>query len=229
VQSLSWWWFIALVCAIITFVVVLKFMRAGGDQAIKLPEVRMHSSTSVEEAINQRRSLRLYKNEPLAIADVAQLLWSCQGLTDKQRMLRAAPSAGALYPLEVYLVVGEVKGVSAGIFKYNPLKHELSKMHDGDRRVALSEAAFSQQWVHQAEASIVICANYKITEKKYGQRARQYVHMEVGAAAENVYLQATALGMGTVLVGAFDDAAVQKILEVVPDEIPLCILPLGKK
>ncbi|MFA5306158.1 MAG: SagB/ThcOx family dehydrogenase [Candidatus Babeliales bacterium] len=228
-QGLSWWWFLAVIGAIAAIVIVMKFMRAGGGQTIRLPEIRTHSSTSIEEAIGQRRSVRLYKNEPLVVTEVAQLLWACQGVTDKQRLLRATPSAGALYPLEIYLVVGDVKGLSSGIFKYNSLKHELSKMLDGDQRVALSEAAFSQQWVHQAAAAIVICANYKNVEKKYNQRAHQYVHMEVGAAAENVYLQATALGMGTVLVGAFDDDAVQKIIGSEQDEIPLCILPIGKK
>ncbi len=228
-QGLSWWWFLAVIGAVAAIVIVMKFMRVGGGQTIKLPEIRTHSSTSVEEAIGQRRSVRLYKNEPLVVTDVAQLLWACQGVTDKQRLLRATPSAGAIYPLEIYLVVGEVKGLTSGIFKYNPLKHELSKMIDGDQRIALSEAAFSQQWVHQAAACIVICANYKNTEKKYSQRAQQYVHMEVGAAAENVYLQATALGIGTVLVGAFDDDAVQKIVGAGQDETPLCILPIGKK
>lgn len=228
-QGLSWWWFLAVIGAIATIVIVMKFMRAGGGQTIRLPEIRTHSSTSVEEAIGQRRSVRLYKNEPLVVTDVAQLLWACQGVTDKQRLLRATPSAGAIYPLEIYLVVGDVKGLSSGIFKYNPPKHELSKILDGDQRIALSEAAFSQQWVHQAAAAIVICANYKNTEKKYNERAHQYVHMEVGAAAENVYLQATALGIGTVFVGAFDDDVVQKIIGAEKDEIPLCILPIGKK
>jgi SagB-type dehydrogenase family enzyme len=225
---MTWLWISIVIILGLGFFFVVRYIRTHADQTIKLPAIRMNSSTSVEEALSQRRSVRLYKNEPIEMTDVAQLLWAAQGVTDTQRLLRSTPSAGALYPLEVYLVAGSVKGLTPGVFKYQPKDHELTKIGDGDKRVELSEAAYTQQWIHQSAASIVICAVYKRTEKKYGSRARQYVHMEVGAAVENVYLQATALGVGTVLVGAFDDEAVKKIVGIGQDEEPVGIMPLGK-
>ena len=198
-------------------------------QIITLPSIKESGSIPVEKAINDRRSVRSYKKEPLTLQDLSQLLWAAQGITDKSRVLRAAPSAGALYPLELYVVAGDVKDLEPGVYKYTIGKHELTKICDGDKRNQLMKAALSQSWVGSAPASIIICGIYERTSRKYGrQRAPQYVHIEVGAVAENVYLQGRALNIGTVFVGAFDDAQIQKIIEAQSDEKPLAILPLGK-
>jgi len=199
----------------------------SNSSKIKLPSPRYNSDVSIEQALLKRRSVRKYKAEPLTIAEVSQLLWSAQGITNPSGF-RTAPSAGALYPLEVYLVVGEVKGLSQGIYKYLPKQHELLKIKDGDARRELAIAALGQSWVKDAAVDIVFAAVYERVTRKYGKRGIRYVHMEVGHAAENVYLQAVSLKLGTVVVGAFEDEKVKKILNMAESEQPLYIMPIGK-
>lgn len=199
----------------------------SNSSKIKLPSPRYNSDVSIEQALLKRRSVRKYKAEPLTIAEVSQLLWSAQGITNPSGF-RTAPSAGALYPLEVYLVVGEVKGLSQGIYKYLPRQHELLKIKDGDARRELAIAALGQSWVKDAAVDIVFAAVYERVTRKYGKRGIRYVHMEVGHAAENVYLQAVSLKLGTVVVGAFEDEKVKRILNMAESEQPLYIMPIGK-
>jgi SagB-type dehydrogenase family enzyme len=142
--------------------------------------------------------------------------------------MRTAPSAGALYPLEVYLVVGQVEQLPAGIYKYRPQGHELVQISIGDKRHSLAAAALGQGCVERGVVDIVLAAVYQRTARKYGERAARYVHQETGHAAQNIYLQAVSLGLGTVAVGAFDDAEVRKILLMETDEYPLCIMPVGR-
>lgn len=198
------------------------------DQRTSLPPVESKGELSVEEAIQVRRSVREFGRGGLDLADVSQLLWSAQGVTGKGGY-RAAPSAGALYPLELYLVVGDIEGLSAGVYWYRPETHELIHLASGDLRKRLASAALGQSCVRRAPAVLVIASVYKRTTGKYGQRGRRYVHMEVGHAAQNVYLQAAARGLGTVLVGAFDDQEVQDVLGLPPDHEPLGLMPVGRK
>jgi SagB-type dehydrogenase family enzyme len=198
------------------------------DQRTLLPPVESKGELSVEEAIQVRRSVREFGRGRLDLADVSQLLWSAQGVTGKGGF-RAAPSAGALYPLELYLVVGDIEGLSAGVYWYRPEAHELIHLASGDLRKRLASAALGQSCVRRAPAVLVIAGVYKRTTGKYGQRGRRYVHMEVGHAAQNVYLQAAARGLGTVLVGAFDDEEVQDVLGLPPDHEPLGLMPVGRK
>ncbi|MDI6715423.1 MAG: SagB/ThcOx family dehydrogenase [Actinomycetota bacterium] len=195
---------------------------------VRLPEPRYRSSISVEEAILRRRSIRRYKDEPLALEEVSQLLWAAQGITEPYKGLRAAPSAGALYPLETYLVAGNVNSLPAGVYKYRPFGHDLIKTLDGDIRTKLAIAAINQTKIKKAAASIVFSAVYERTVSKYGNRGIRYVHMDLGLAAENVYLQAVSLGLGTLAVGAFDDLSVKVILDMPQEEYPLCIMPIGR-
>lgn len=175
-----------------------------------------------------RRSARGYSGGPLSLQELAQLLWASQGTTAEWGG-RAAPSAGALYPLEVYAVVGEVSGLDAGVYRYVPAAHELAKLADGDRRTDLADAALRQSSVRDAAVDIVFAAVYKKATKRYGQRGVRYVHLDVGHAAQNLCLQATALGLGTVPVGAFDDEAVKKAAGLHADEDPVYILPVGRR
>ncbi|MBW9222634.1 SagB/ThcOx family dehydrogenase [Methanothermococcus sp. SCGC AD-155-C09] len=197
-------------------------------EIIKLPEPRYDSETSIEEALLKRRSIRTYKNESLTIAEVSQLLWASQGITDLEMGFRTAPSAGALYPLELYVVIGNVQGIPKGVYKYNPYKHELVKVKDGDVRVELAVASLGQTWVRDGAIVIVFSAIYERTTEKYGDRGIRYVHMEVGHAAQNVYLQAVSLNLGTVVVGAFRDDSVREILNMSDKEHPLYIMPVGR-
>lgn len=196
------------------------------EKQIKLPEPNFDGTTSVEKAIKSRRSVRSYKQDSLNLKQISQLLWAAQGVTGGESY-RSAPSAGALYPLEIYLIAGMVTDLDAGIYKYSNKNHTLNKICQGDKRKELSDAALSQECIHQAPASIVIFGIYEKTSGKYGERATRYVHMEAGCVAQNVYLQAGALGLGTVMVGAFDDAKIDEVLNLNKNEHTLIILPIG--
>lgn len=198
------------------------------DQRLSLPPIETKGALSIEEAIQLRRSVRDFGRGTLDLTDVSQLLWSAQGITGR-RGLRTAPSAGALYPLELYVVAGNVEGLSAGVYHYRPKTHELVSLASEDRRHALASAALNQRWVSRAPAVLVIAGVYERTEKKYGGRARRYVHMEVGHAAQNIYLQATARKLGTVMVGAFNDNEAQEVLGLPPDHKPLGLMPVGRR
>ena len=195
---------------------------------IILPKPRYDSDVSVEESMLKRRSVRSYTDEALTLQEVSQLLWAAQGTTDPSGK-RTSPSAGALYPLEVYVVVGNVENVAKGVYKYKPHQHELVKVLEGEQRKALAKAALDQQSVAQGAIDIVITAIYERTTSKYGDRGIRYVHMEAGHAAQNVYLQAVALGLGTVSIGAFYDDQVKEVLNLPENEEPLYIMPVGRR
>ncbi|MDV2480615.1 SagB/ThcOx family dehydrogenase [Methanoculleus sp. Wushi-C6] len=196
------------------------------EGGVTLPEPRFESGVSVEEALRERRSVRSYADLPLALADVGQLLWAAQGVTDDEGH-RTAPSAGALYPLEVYVVAGSVEGIEPGVYHYRPGEHLLLRVGNGDRRADLQAAAASQTSVGDAPATIVIAAVPDRTIERYGERGMRYVEMEVGHAAENVYLQAEALGLGTVAIAAFDEGEVGEILAPPEGTVPLYLMPVG--
>ncbi len=195
---------------------------------LKLPEPRLKSEVSLEETLLHRSSVREYANVPLTIEDISQLLWAAQGITTEWGG-RTAPSAGALYPLEVYLVVGNVENLAPGVYKYKPERHELVKVKDGDVRRELTKAALGQTWIKEGAIDIVIAAVYERTTKKYGDRGVRYVHMEAGHAAQNIYLQAVALNLSMVTVGAFYDDHVKDIMGMPEDEVPLYVIPVGRK
>jgi SagB-type dehydrogenase family enzyme len=195
--------------------------EASLNEQIALPDPHLKSSVSVEEAILRRRSVRDFLPEPLALAEISQLLWSAQGQTSPEA-LRAAPSAGARYPLEVYLACAE------GLFLYQPRGHALIRLGTADPRLALTEAAYGQAFIAQAPVSLAFAAVYLRTTSRYGERGRRYVHIDVGHAAQNVHLQAEAMGLSSVPVGAFDDAAVAAALQLPSDQKPLYIIPVGR-
>jgi SagB-type dehydrogenase family enzyme len=182
----------------------------------------------LEALLSQRRSMREFDHQPLALADVGQLAWAAQGVTHRYGW-RTAPSAGALYPLELYLVAGRVDGMEPGVYRYRPQAHSLEMTGDDDCRAALARAALGQSWLADAAAIFVFTAVYERTARKYGGRAERYVHMEVGHAGQNLFLQAEARGLGTVVVGAFDDAAVAQVLGLPADHRPLSLMPVGRK
>ena len=196
----------------------------GGEDmdAGKLPEPQTKGTVSLEETIEERRSERGFSQKPLREEQIGQLLWASQGITDP-RGLRASPSAGATYPLEVYYLTED------GVFQYLPRGHRYRKILGSDRRDDLSRASLGQTWVKEAPFSLVICAVYERTTKRYGERGEMYTHIEVGHAAQNVHLQAVALGLVSVPVGAFREKEVAKILNLPQEEIPLYIIPVGYK
>jgi SagB-type dehydrogenase family enzyme len=181
---------------------------------------------TVERALHDRRSAREYHGRALAPHHLSQLLWAAQGVTGTGGG-RTAPSAGGLYPLEIHVAVGNVVAVPAGLYRYAPARHALELRGPGDCRRTIAAAALDQAWIENAAAVLVVAAVYRRTTATYGERGRRYVHMEAGHVAQNVYLQATALGLGTVVVGAFDDVAVKQAAELSGAEEPICLMPLG--
>jgi SagB-type dehydrogenase family enzyme len=196
---------------------------------IKLPAPQLKGKVSLEEALAKRRSVRRYRPDPLGLAELSQILWSAQGLTGG-RMLRAAPSAGATYPLEIFALSGQesMGQLEAGIYQYIVDSHSLRLHKKGDFRANLARAALGQDFISQAPVAIVICALYDRTCDTYGKRGERYVHMEVGHVGENIHLQAVALGLASVEVGAFHDEEVREVLGVAEDVKPLYIMPLGR-
>lgn len=194
---------------------------------IKLPEPRYNSNVSIEEALLGRRSMRDYSQKALTVKEVSQLLWSAQGITS-EGFMRTAPSAGGTYPLEVYVVAGRIDGLEPGVYHYNPDRHSLTRIREGDFRKELQEASLNQEWVGNAAADLVITAVYERTTSRYGERGIRYVHLEAGHAAQNIYLQAVSLSLYTVSVGAFDDEPVLGILNATQEETPLYIMPVGR-
>jgi len=193
---------------------------------LKLPRPNMEGPLSLEEALQRRRSVRAYTKKPLVLTELSQLLWAAQGITGPYGM-RTAPSAGALYPMELYVLSGNVSGLPAGVYRYLSRGHELLKVNNGDRRQRLAEAALGQKCIREGSAVIAITAVYERTTGKYGQRGIRYVHMEAGNISQNIYLEAESLNLGTVFVGAFDDERVKSVLEMRPEEKPLGLMPVG--
>lgn len=198
------------------------------DGIIKLPAPKLDGDVSVERALHERRSIREYADDPMTLKEISQICWAAQGITDKARSLKSAPSAGALYPLEVYVVTGSITELSQGVYRYLPEEHGLVRITDGDIRNELSVAGLSQSSILKAPVSLVFSAFYKKTTQKYGERGIRYVHIEAGHASQNVYLQAVSLGLGTVAIGAFNESEVRELLEMSADEQPLYIMPIGK-
>jgi SagB-type dehydrogenase family enzyme len=196
---------------------------------IELPDARNEGEMSVEAAISRRRSHREFSEKQLSLQQLAQLAWCAQGITGGQGRKRAAPSAGATYPMCVVFAVGQkgVEGLEAGVYRYIPEEHMLKQVGTTDVRRRIAGAALGQGFLAEAPVVILLAANYSRTARRYGERARRYVHMEAGHVGQNIHLQAEALGLATVAVGAFDDENVAEVVGL-PDEMaPLYLMPVG--
>jgi len=196
---------------------------------IYLPPPSQKGRLSLEEAIDRRRSTRDFSPRAVSQSQLSQMLWSAQGTTDSRHHYRAVPSAGATYPLEIFVVCGanSLEEIEEGIYHYDTKTHSLTLHHQEDVRPELSEAALDQEFISEAPLDIVICAVYERTLRRYGRRTERYVHMEAGHAGQNINLQATALGLGTVAVGAFNDELVREALRLDEPYRPLYIMPVG--
>lgn len=190
------------------------------DTVHRLSEPERTGERSLEETLAKRRSVREYTDEPLTESEIAQLLWAAQGVTSS-RGLRTAPSAGALYPLELYVMTAE------GAARYDPHEHSLEVLSDDDLRPRVQRAALRQEPVGAAPAVFVVAGVVERTAAKYGGRAHRYMYMEAGHAAQNLLLQAEALGLGGVPIGAFNDDAVAEALSMPPDHAALYLIPVG--
>jgi SagB-type dehydrogenase family enzyme len=201
--------------------------HAFSSGEVILPPPAKDSDVSVEKALNTRVSRRNFSNEPLSLAEVGQVLWAAQGVNidGVTGASRTAPSAGATHPMDIYLVAGNVADLAQGLYRYERIKHSLLPVAEGDIREKLAKVALGQQFIAQAPASVIIAAEYRRTTQRYGERGIRYVHMEAGHITQNVYLQAEALGLGAVAVGAFSDEDLKSLLRI--DSAPLMVIPIG--
>lgn len=197
------------------------------NNSIELPALFLQEG-SVAEALNLRVSQRSFSDAALDLSDAASLLWAAGGLKvdGETGPTRTSPSAGAAYPLDLYLVAGDVQGLATGIYRYDHLNHKLDPVVAEDRRSQLAEAALGQQFIADAPASIVLVAYFERSTGRYGERGERYVYMDTGYASQSIHLLAVELGLGTVAVGAFDDEEVAAVLET--DGVPLKIMPVGR-
>ncbi len=195
--------------------------RSEKNQVIRLPPPRAQGGMGLAKALSRRRSRREFSSKRLSLGEVGQMCWAAQGITDKGKGSRTAPSAGALYPIRVFVVDGK------GVYEYKPSRHVLRRRRAGDRRGKLRAAAGNQPWVGAAPLCLVITMDVSRTASKYGKRAKRYCLLEAGHVAQNVLLQATALGLSGVPVGSFGDRKVAGVLRLQRNLRPVYLVPLG--
>ncbi len=202
-----------------------------GVASVILPKPSFDGKISVEKAIKERRTVRDFREKGLSLNHLSQLVWAGQGITDTLGKKRAAPSGGALYPLDIYVLIGEnsVEKVEGGVYRYLPSEHSLLTVEKGDRRREIASASLSQMWMAKAPVIFIITAEYRRITGKYGERGIRYALMEVGQVGQNLFLQAEALGLGAGIVGAFNDSDVSNIAGLASQHEPLLIMPVGYK
>jgi SagB-type dehydrogenase family enzyme len=200
-------------------------------EPIHLPEPSFKGAVSVEEAIKKRRTVRSFSRQPLSLFNLSQLLWAAQGITGDKLKFRSTPSAGVIYPLDVYVVVGHnaVEALDEGVYRYLPNSHSIQQVCGGERREQIAQAAFRQQWMTQAPVLLVISAEFERLEQRYGDKAVRYAELEAGHAGQNIFLQAEAEGLGAGIVGVSNAAELNQILSSPPGEEALIIMPVGHR
>jgi SagB-type dehydrogenase family enzyme len=232
---------LVIICLIIIFIGISSVYYFSGTNkttsntrhviaTVSLPNPQLTGNLSVEASIQNRRSVRHYSNQSVTLGNVSQILWSAQGITDTQNQLRAAPSAGQVYPLEVYVIAGpNVSGLQEGVYQYEPSNNTLEMLMNGDLRSDLSNIADGQPWVKQAPLDILITGNNQKMIDKYPNKdlSIRFVDLEAGHAGENIYLQAESLGLVTVSLGSFDSNQLNQKFELPNNETPLYIFPIG--
>jgi SagB-type dehydrogenase family enzyme len=198
---------------------------------MQLPKPNFNGEMALEAALKNRRTIRAFRPEPISTEFVSQMLWAAYGVTEQGGFKRSAASGGALYPLDLYAVIGEsgVSGVAQGLYHYQPLAHRLDMLSDKDLRQELAKASLGQIWMARAPVSLVITAEFSRICRKYGERGKRYALIETGHVGQNIFLQAEALGLGAGIVGAFQDDQVMEILGLPQTHEPLLIMPVGKK
>jgi SagB-type dehydrogenase family enzyme len=196
---------------------------------IELPREVEFGGLSVDQAIESRRSERDFKDMPLSLLELSRLLHYAYGITEKRERLRAAPSAGALYPIEIYPVANNVQGLARGIYRYSVADHSLALVREGDFRHQMMRHALGEEMMGRASVVLVLSAIFERSAWRYRERAHRYILLEAGHISQNIYLVATALGLGTCAVGAFDDQGYNKIMGVDgKKESVIYLMPVGK-
>lgn len=169
------------------------------------------------DILKERRSRRDYRDQSITLEQLAILLWSIQGVIEAGSgySLRTAPSAGARHPLETYLNLNRVAGQTPGLYRYLPFQHQLARLSD-DQQIShrLAKACLGQNFFNTCAVSLIWTAVIQRSRWKYQQRAYRYIYLDAGHVCQNLYLACEALGLGCCAVAAFDDDAVNKILDL---------------
>ncbi|MFP4083181.1 MAG: SagB/ThcOx family dehydrogenase [Candidatus Aminicenantes bacterium] len=186
---------------------------------IDLPEPKSKGTKTLQECILERQSVRSFMDKEIEIEKISQILWAGQG---KKGSRKTVPSAGATYPLEIYAVLKR-----KGVFRYNPDKHVLERVKEGESGRDLAKASLNQMFIFEAPLNVIVCADFERTCLYYGKRGERYVYIEVGHCAQNMELEAVALGLGSVPVGAFRDEQVKRVLDLPKNVDPIYIIPFG--
>jgi SagB-type dehydrogenase family enzyme len=199
------------------------------EVSMRLPAPVFDGSISVEKAIKHRRTVRSYISKPITLEHLSQILWAAQGITEDPGFKRAAPSAGALYPIDVYAAVGQgsVEGLREGVYHYGPSGHLLEEQSRADAREDIAKAALGQIWAAGAPVILVLTAEYRRITVKYGERGKRYAMIEVGHIGQNIFLQCGALGLSAGIIGAFNDNKVARAMRVMKHHEPLVLMPIG--
>jgi SagB-type dehydrogenase family enzyme len=199
-------------------------------EPMNLPAPVLDGNMSLERAIKQRRTVRSFDDKPLTVAQLSQVLWAAQGTTDNRGLKRAAPSGGALYPADVYAVVGKngVQELAHGVYHYDPTRHSIAKILDSDARDKVAVASLRQMWMATAPVILVLTVEYRRITIKYGERGKRYAMIEVGHIGQNIFLQCQALGLCAGIVGAFYDTEVARAVNTQENHGPLIIMPVGR-
>ncbi|MGM0532851.1 MAG: SagB/ThcOx family dehydrogenase [Bacteroidota bacterium] len=197
---------------------------------IKLPARKISDKVSIGYTLQKRTSCRSYERKSVTLQQLANMLWAAQGVVSQSfNMRRTAPSAGATFPLEIFVAVRKegVEGLHQGIYQYSPEEHSLKRVNEEDVTEELVKACFNQDFIQNAGVNLLIAADFERTKERYASRGERYVYMEAGSVTQNISLEAVDQGLGTVIVGAFDDEAVQKIFGL-EKWIPLAVMPVGQ-
>ena len=202
-----------------------------GEKTMNLMPPILDGKMSLEKAIKQRRIVRSFRDTRITVQQFSQVLWAAQGITGARGFKRAAPSGGALYPADIYAVVGEncVEDLTAGVYRYTPKDHSVTKIAEGDRRRDVAIASLKQMWMANAPVLFIVTAEYDRICVKYGKRGIRYALIEMGHIGQNVFLQCRTMGLVAGIVGAFNDGKVAEIAGTARNHEPLVILPVGRQ
>lgn len=224
--------FIALMGIVVLLIAVMAVSdssKQGASSVIKLPTPHTDGGISVEKALSERRSIRSFRNESLTLDEVSQLLWAAQGVTDDKGH-RTSPSAMASYPLEVYLLAGNVTGLPAGVYHYSPQGHNLTTISLGDKIDLLFNASMGDKkdWRASAPAVIIVTGVFERINKVPGEDLSRFVYIEAGTASENLLLEVVSLGLGATYIAGFDENKTREYLGLAAGEEPIGVLPVGR-
>lgn len=204
----------------------------GAPKIIPLPPPSLSDGPTLWEALEKRRSIRDYRPEPLSLEELSNLLWATQGITEKAfgPWYRTAPSAGALHPIDTYLVVNRVEGLDPGVYFFNVVEFSLVLKRTGDFAAPIAQAALNQDMGRTAAVVFVWVAVIQRSRQKYRQRAYRYIYLDCGHIAQNLYLAATALDLGCCSVAAiFDDEVNDLVGADGQEETAIYLAMVGKK